>query len=115
LPDPGAAVRASACVPIQAFATLGATPFPFLLLQPILNAVFLHVIELIDQVFMVGNTVLDVDVLEVLQSLAGKVGTFKTPCDSMLLGALAKPVATFFTGGHHIVRMAAVTAYIFKR
>jgi hypothetical protein len=63
---------------------------------------------------MVGNTVLDVDVLEVFQSLAGKVRTFKTPCYSMLFGALAKTVAAFYAGGHHVVRMAAVTAYFFK-
>ena len=63
---------------------------------------------------MVGNTVLDVDVLEVLQSLAGKIRTFKTPCYSMLFGAFAKAMAAFYAGGHHIVRMAAVTAYFFK-
>jgi hypothetical protein len=68
-----------------------------------------------DQVLMVGDTVLDVDVLEVLQSLAGKVRTFKTPCYAMLFGALAKAMAAFYAGGHHIVRMAAVTAYFFKR
>jgi len=63
---------------------------------------------------MVGNTILDVDVLEVLQPLTGKVGTSKTPSHSMLLGALAKTMAAFFAGGHHVVRMAAVTAYFFK-
>ena len=63
---------------------------------------------------MMGNTVLDVDVLEVLQPLAGKVGTLKTPCHSMPLSALAKAVAAFFSGGHHVVRMAAVTAHFFK-
>ena len=70
--------------------------------------------EFIDQVLMVGNTVLDVNVLEVLQSLAGKVRTFKAPCYAMLLGALAKAVAAFYAGGHHVVRMAAVTACFFK-
>jgi hypothetical protein len=114
LPDAGAAVRASACVPIQSFAALRATPFPFLLYQPILNAVLLQVVELIDQMLMVGNTILDVDVLEILQALTRKVGTFKTPSHSMLLGALAKAMAAFFAGGHHVVRMAAVTAYFFK-
>jgi hypothetical protein len=63
---------------------------------------------------MVGNTVLDVDVLEVLQALAGKVGTLKTPCHFMILGALAEAGAAFYAGGHHVVRMAAVTAYFFK-
>jgi len=63
---------------------------------------------------MVRNTVFDVDVLEVLQSLAGKIRTLKTPCYSMLFGALAKTMAAFYAGGHHIVRMATVTVYIFK-
>jgi hypothetical protein len=63
---------------------------------------------------MMGNTVLDVNVLEVLQPLAGKVMTFKTPCYSMLFGALTKAVTAFYTAGHHIVRMAAVTAYFFN-
>ena len=63
---------------------------------------------------MVRNTIFDVDVLEVLQSLAWKIRTLKTPCYSMLFGALAKTMAAFYAGGHHIVRMATVTAYIFK-
>jgi hypothetical protein len=55
-----------------------------------------------------------VNILEVFQSLAGKVRTFKTPCYSMLFGALAKTVTAFYAGGHQVVRMAAVTADFFK-
>jgi hypothetical protein len=47
-----------------------------------------------------GNTVLYVNILEVFQSLAGKVRTFKTPRYSMLFGALAKTVTAFYAGGH---------------
>jgi hypothetical protein len=61
-----------------------------------------------------GNTVLYVNILEVFQSLAGKVRTFKTPCYSMLFGALAKTVTAFYAGGHQVVRMAPVTADFFK-
>jgi hypothetical protein len=41
LPDTSAAVRARACAPIHFFTALRATPFPFLLYQPILDTVFL--------------------------------------------------------------------------
>ena len=61
-----------------------------------------------------GNTVLYVNVLEVLQSLAGKVTTFKTPCYAMLFGALAKTGTAFHTAGHHVSGMAAVAAHFFN-
>jgi|SRR5210317_1317894 len=63
---------------------------------------------------MMGNTVLYVNILEVFQSLTGKVRTLKTPPYSMLFGALAKTVTAFYAGRHQVVRMAPVTTYFFK-
>ena len=63
---------------------------------------------------MMGNTVFHMNILEVLQPLTGKIKTFKTPCYSMLFSALAKAVAALYAGGHHVVRMTAVTAYFFE-
>jgi hypothetical protein len=63
---------------------------------------------------MVGNAVLDVNIPEVFQSLAGKVRTFKTPCDAMIFGALAKTVSARHASRHHVVRMTALTACFFN-
>ena len=89
-------------------------PFLFLLCQPIRYAVILEVVEFIDQVLVVGNTVFNVDILELLQSPAGKIKAFKTPPHPMLPGTLAKAVAAFYAGGHQVVRMAAVAAYLLE-
>ena len=52
---------------------------------------------------MMGNTVLYVDVLEIFQSLAGKIRTFETPYYSMLFGTLSKTETAFEARGRQVV------------
>ena len=63
---------------------------------------------------VVGNTVFNVYILELLQSPAGKVRTFKTPPHAMFLCASAKAVPAFYAGWHQVIRMAAVAAYFLE-
>jgi hypothetical protein len=74
----------------------------------------LDVLEFFNEVFVVGDSVNDMDVFEIFQSLAGEIGALKAPGYPVFTGALAEARAALDTRWHQIIRVAAIAAHFFN-
>jgi hypothetical protein len=108
------AIRADAGKPVDPLSAPGAPPFPVHFFQPRFQVMVLDVLQLINKVFMVGDTIDDMDVFKIFQSLAGEIGALKAPGYSVLTGALSETGSALDTRWHQIVRMAAIAAHFFN-
>jgi hypothetical protein len=52
---------------------------------------------------VVGDSILDVDVLKILQALAGEIGALKAPGYSVFTGALSETGFALYACRHHLV------------
>jgi hypothetical protein len=111
--DSGVTNGTDAGKPVQSFPALGAAPGSFLLFYPSFNPVFLHILQVVNDMSMVRNAINNVDFGEIPQPLARKVRALKTPGHLFLFGTLAEAVPTLQAEGYDPVREAAITANFF--
>jgi hypothetical protein len=111
--DSGVTNRTDTGKPVQSFPALGAAPGSFLLFYPSFNPVFLHILQVVNDMSMVRNAINNVDFGEIPQPLAGKVRALKTPGHFFLFGTTAEAVPTLQAEGYYPVREAAITANFF--
>ena len=78
--------------PIELLSALWALPCARLFLNPSLDSMLLYVLQLLNHMFMVGDTIDDVSVLEVPQSLTGKLRALETPGYVFFCGTSTKPM-----------------------
>jgi hypothetical protein len=75
---------------------------PILLLllgHPFLHSKVLHILKVLNNLLVVGNTVEDMYVFESLQSFTWECTTFKTACDALFPGAIAESMLTVLAVG----------------
>jgi len=65
--------------------------------------------------FMVRNTIFNVNISEVSQPLAGKVRALKAPGHFMLSGTLTEAGTALNTRRHYLIREASVTVSFLNR
>ena len=95
-------------VPYHQFAAVGTGVSLCLLLHPGLHAHFPHLPEVGDDIFVVADAVYDVDLAEVLQTLAGKFTAGIAVAYSVFFRAVPESVDAADTLALHLVRPAAV-------
>lgn len=62
---------------------------------------------------MVGDAVLNMNILEVFQTLTGKILALKTPAHPVLPGAVSKTSFAFDAGDHDLIRVTPAAANLF--
>jgi len=97
------AIRAVADKPVEPLPALGTPSLPVHLLQPRFQAMVLDILKLFNEVFMVGDTIDDVDIFKIFQSLTGETGTLKAPGYPVLTGALPETMPALYTCWHHFI------------
>jgi hypothetical protein len=111
--DLSLAIGAFTGKPVKPFTALLAAPFLFLLSHPLLDAVLLHVVQVINHVSMVRNAINYVNIGKIFQPLAGKLRALKAPGYFMLPGTLTKAALALPGKDYYPVREATVTAHFF--
>lgn len=110
LPNLCMTIEALAGKPIEFLSALWALPCARLFLNPSLDSMLLHVLQLLNHMFMVGDTIDDVSVPEVPQPLTGKLGTIKTPGYVFFRGTLTKSMPALHAVRRYPLRETAVAA-----
>jgi hypothetical protein len=80
---------------------------PILLLlpgHPFLHPEVLHILKVLDDLLVVGNTVDDMYVFEFLQSFTGECITLKTARDALFHGAIAETMLAVLAVGRQFIR-----------
>jgi len=76
--------------PVNDLSTLGTAPRFLFLFNPALDAMLLHILQVINNLGMVRDTFDDMSIPEVSQSLTGEIFTFETPGYVVIPGTFAK-------------------------
>jgi hypothetical protein len=103
LPNARTTIGTFADKPIEPFPTFLTAFCSFLLFRPLLDAMFLHMSQIFNDVDMVRDAIDNVNILEIFQALARKVMALKTPRHFLLDGTLTKAVPALDTKGEYPV------------
>ncbi len=86
-------------VPQDGRTALAAPILLVLLDHPFLHSEVLHILKVLDNLLMVGNTVDDMHVFESLQSFTGECSTLETASDALFPGAIAESMLAVLAVG----------------
>jgi hypothetical protein len=97
-------------VPVEPSSAFAAAAGFFLFLDPGVDPLVFHALQLFDQPGVMRNPVDDVDVQETVQPLAGEVLALKAPGHVLFLGASSKPVPAVDAVAVNSIREASVAS-----
>ena len=98
--------------PVEPFPALRATSCSFLLCHPSLDAVLLHVLQILDHMGVVRDTSDNVSVGKVPEPLTRKLIALKTPGRFLLRGALTKAAPALHTEGEYRFRQTTIAVVL---